>query len=271
MTTSERPESEPSDVERARVDLERRTRRSFAVGAVAAASGLGAWAWLRNASTVGGLPWPIRRVLEGNQVLAESAFRSDRLAPTFPASLAKMPRVNGRIGLESPLDPADWRLRVLAPDTNRRLGEYGFDQLLALPRVEFTAELKCVEGWSTIVRWAGVRLIDFAAAFGFGTRDGAPPDPVGHPANLFRYVGFATPDREYYVGYDVASAFHPQTLLCYEMDGRPLSPEHGAPLRLFASVKYGYKLIKRIGTIWFSDRRPADFWAEQGYDWYAGH
>jgi DMSO/TMAO reductase YedYZ molybdopterin-dependent catalytic subunit len=69
----------------------------------------------------------------------------------------------------------------------------------------------------------------------------------------------------------MASAVHPQTLLCYEMDGRPLTPEHGAPLRLVIPVKYGIKNLKQIGTIRFTDVRPADYWAERGYDWYAGH
>jgi DMSO/TMAO reductase YedYZ molybdopterin-dependent catalytic subunit len=72
------------------------------------------------------------------------------------------------------------------------------------------------------------------------------------------------------VGLDNASALHPQTLLCYEMQGAPLTSEHGAPLRLVTPVKYGIKNIKRIGAIKFQDTRPADFWAEQGYDWYAG-
>jgi DMSO/TMAO reductase YedYZ molybdopterin-dependent catalytic subunit len=68
----------------------------------------------------------------------------------------------------------------------------------------------------------------------------------------------------------MASALHPQTLLCYEMGGRPLTPEHGAPLRLVIPVKYGIKNLKQIGTIQFTDVRPADYWAQQGYDWYAG-
>jgi len=83
-------------------------------------------------------------------------------------------------------------------------------------------------------------------------------------------VGLETPDSGYYVGLDSDSALHPQTLLCYEMQGAPLTPAHGAPLRLVTPVKYGIKNIKRIGAIKFQDNRPADFWAEQGYDWYAG-
>jgi hypothetical protein len=73
------------------------------------------------------------------------------------------------------------------------------------------------------------------------------------------------------MGIDAESAFHPQTLLCYEMNGMPLAPEHGAPLRLVIPVKYGIKNLKRIGTIHFTDERPADYWAERGYDWYVGH
>jgi len=51
---------------------------------------------------------------------------------------------------------------------------------------------------------------------------------------------------------------------------RPEDDLDGAPLRLVTTVKYGIKSIKRIGTITFADERPRDFWAERGYDWYAG-
>jgi DMSO/TMAO reductase YedYZ molybdopterin-dependent catalytic subunit len=73
------------------------------------------------------------------------------------------------------------------------------------------------------------------------------------------------------VGLDIHSAIHPQTLLCYEINGEPLSLAHGAPLRLVTPLKYGIKHLKRIGTISFADERPADYWAELGYDWDSGH
>ena len=145
------------------------------------------------------------------------------------------------------------------------------EDIKSLPRVEQTTELKCIEGWSTVVHWAGARLSDLAAKTGLASRSGRPYDPTRVPGDLFQYVGMATPDGGYYVGLDTPSALHPQSLLCYEMNGEPLTPEHGAPLRLVIPVKYGIKNIKRIGRIQFSDRRPADYWAEQGYDWYAGH
>jgi DMSO/TMAO reductase YedYZ molybdopterin-dependent catalytic subunit len=66
------------------------------------------------------------------------------------------------------------------------------------------------------------------------------------------------------------SALHPQTLLAWELNGQPLAPEHGAPLRLVIPIKYGVKSIKKIGSIRLTDKRPADYWAENGYDWFAG-
>jgi len=140
-----------------------------------------------------------------------------------------------------------------------------------LPRVEMTTQLKCIEGWSVIVNWAGARLSDFMQEYQPLTRNNSSPDARNRPQDLVRYVSLETPDGEYYVGMDMASALHPQTLLCYEMNGQPLTAQHGAPLRLVTPVKYGIKHIKRIGRIAFSNERPKDYWAERGYDWYSGH
>ncbi|MCY7374459.1 MAG: molybdopterin-dependent oxidoreductase [Pyrinomonadaceae bacterium] len=145
------------------------------------------------------------------------------------------------------------------------------DDIKKLPRVEMTTELKCIEGWSVGVNWAGARLSDFMNHFQPATRDGSAPDIANKPENLLPYISMVTPDGGYYVGIDMPSAMHPQTLLCYEMNGAPLTMEHGAPLRLVTPTKYGIKQIKRIGRIAFTNERPADYWAERGYDWYAGH
>jgi Oxidoreductase molybdopterin binding domain len=144
-------------------------------------------------------------------------------------------------------------------------------EIKQLPRVEMVTQLKCIEGWSVIVRWAGARLADLIAKYPPLTRSGSDPDVMRRPDDLVGYVSLETPDSEYYVGIDMESALHPQTLLCYEMNGQPLSLKHGAPLRLVIPVKYGIKNIKRIGKITYTDKRPADYWAERGYDWYSGH
>ena len=143
------------------------------------------------------------------------------------------------------------------------------DDIRALPKTEMTTEFKCVEGWSTIVNWAGVRLSDFMARYLPQTKNGASPD-INNPQNFATYISMVTPDGGYYVGLDMPSALHPQTFLAYEMNGSPLTIPHGAPLRLVTPTKYGIKQIKRIGRIAFTNERPADFWAERGYDWYAG-
>ncbi len=146
------------------------------------------------------------------------------------------------------------------------------DDIRNLPRTEMTTELKCIEGWSAIVNWAGARFSDFADEFKPATiNDNSSDSRSSLAKNLVRYVSMETPDGGYYVGFDMESAMHPQTLLCYEMNGQPLTLEHGAPLRLVTATKYGIKSIKRIGRIEFTDEQPDDFWAERGYDWYSGH
>ena len=253
----------------AQQEMHRLTRRSFNVGAAAALAGLGAWTWLTMAASENGVPWPLRRILRFNQRLAEGYLSNDRPAPTFPAESVQGPaRTNGLVGLTDEVSGADWRLRVQHEGRADQAIPLGAVQ--ALPRSDLVTELKCVEGWSEVMHFAGVRFVDFATGFALATRSGRTPDPARDPHDLYRYVYLATPDESYYVGLDVASALHPQTLLCDTMGGEPLSPEHGAPVRLVTTVKYGIKNIKWLGLIRFQDRRPTDFWTERGYDWYAG-
>jgi DMSO/TMAO reductase YedYZ molybdopterin-dependent catalytic subunit len=253
------------------VDIDRvmrvRSRRDFLAlggGAVAALAG---WKWLKRRPSIGDVPFPLRRTLELNERLAEGYFDDDRQAPSFSRALAREPRVNGTEGLSDDFDPHDWRLSATSAGVRRA---FTLAEIRALPRVEMTTDLKCIEGWSVVVNWAGARFRDFATAYQLGTRDRSAPDVRRRPRDLLKYVSLATPDGSYYVGLDVASAMHPQTLLCYEMNGAPLALPHGAPLRLVTTVKYGIKSIKRVGAIAFADVRPPDYWAERGYDWYAG-
>jgi hypothetical protein len=134
------------------------------------------------------------------------------------------------------------------------------EELRKLPKVELITQFKCIEGWSQIRQWSGYRLRDLMELY--------PPQKVN--GREPRYVYMETPDGDYYVGYDIKAARHPQSLLVTEMSGQPLTEEHGAPLRLHSPIKYGYKQIKRIGLIAYTDLRPDDYWEKLGYDWYAG-
>jgi hypothetical protein len=230
--------------------MARMTRRSLLLGGAAGLAGGAAWEWLRTRPLAEGVPWPLRSGLEVNNRVAQAYFREARMARTFPLDSAESLPPNGQVGIADDPD-AGWKLAF----GGRSLF---LDEIQALPKTVMTTELKCVEGWSRIVQWGGARFRDLVARFDESGR---------HNANC---VALETPDGEYYVGLDTASAMHPQTLLCYEMNGKPLTSAHGAPLRLVVPLKYGIKNLKRIGRIDFSDSRPKDYWAERGYDWYAG-
>lgn len=242
--------------------IRRRTFVSFTVFIGMNIAGLGAWQWLRNSpkevpGITAGAKKPLRRALNKTELFFRQLFNHNHLAKTYPKSrAAKNVRKNGDIGLRSELVVADWKLQV-----KRQSGQVlaiSLDELMALPKTELIFDFRCVEGWDQIQHWAGVKFTDFLSHFGLEGEAG------------MKYVGLETPDNKYYVGIDMDSATHPQTILAYEMNGQPLTFIHGAPLRLIIPVKYGIKNLKRIGNILFSDQRPHDYWAEQGYDYYSG-
>jgi hypothetical protein len=234
-----------------------RSRRAFLTMGVAAAAGYGSWTWLRSRPREGGAEWPLRRVLRGNERVAEAYFSAGHLSPTFSASQVDLPtRTNGDVGLGNDFDPEKWVLSVKG-SVNADTRPVTMAQIRELPRVEQITQLNCIEGWTVVVHWAGARFADFTAKYAPQFRDA-------------KFVSIQTPDQAYFVGLDMASALHPQTLLCYEMNGANLTSEHGAPLRLVIPVKYGVKNIKRIGKITYTMDRPEDYWANEGYDWYAG-
>jgi DMSO/TMAO reductase YedYZ molybdopterin-dependent catalytic subunit len=258
--------SEPLSDEEAQRQMSRRSRRGFLIGGATVLAGIFGWRLMPD-ETKQNL---FRRAFEFNEKVSQIFYNPKRLAPEFPRELVGA-RVNGMEGLGGDFIAAEWRLRVggLANQSEDLI--LTLDDVKALPRVEMTTELKCIEGWSIVCNWTGARFSDFIAKYQPKTRNGNAPDIQNQPENLMRYVSLVTPDEGYYVGFDMPSILHPQTLLAYEMNGAPLTPEHGAPLRLATATKYGIKQIKRIGRIDFTDERPPDFWAERGYDWYSGH
>ncbi len=275
--------TEPLSDDEARKTMSKHSRRSFLVGGAAVIASYFGYSWLRKPEN-----FPIfQKGFKFNEDVSQAFFGNDDLAPEFPLSRAGS-RANGDLGLGEDFDVADWDLQVVGVANAQNYPQYfadisfggednaprsmdkppapnvsvaglllSLDDIKSLPRIEMTTELKCIEGWSQVVNWTGARFADFAAKY-------APPGNT-------KYVSLVTPDRAYYVGWDMPSIMHPQTLLAYEMNGAPLTLIHGAPLRLVTTTKYGIKQIKRIGRIEFTNERPADYWAEQGYDWYSGH
>ena len=213
--------------------------------------------WVARQPREDGAAAPLRKALLADERVFRFFYDSSQLARSYPLTTAlRNPRVNGQLGTMDPVDTG-WRLSVLrGPQDTLRVT---LDEIRALPKKEIIFDFKCIEGWSQVTHWGGVPLRVFLDRYGLKDKE------------KLGYIGLETPDGGYYVGIDMASALHPQTLLCYEMNGAPLSPDHGAPLRLVIPVKYGIKHLKRIGTLYFSNERPRDYWAERGYDYYSGH
>jgi DMSO/TMAO reductase YedYZ molybdopterin-dependent catalytic subunit len=129
----------------------------------------------------------------------------------------------------------------------------------------------CVEGWSAIGQWTGVQLGRVLALAG--------PLPQAR-AVVFRCadaLGGSEDDRGlYYESIDFFDAYHPQTILAWAMNGKPLSVAHGAPLRLRVERQLGYKQAKYVMRLQLVDRvdqiagGKGGFWEDRGYAWYAG-
>ncbi|MCA1622769.1 MAG: molybdopterin-dependent oxidoreductase, partial [Acidobacteria bacterium] len=210
--------SEPLSDDEAKRRMSSRSRRSFLMGGATALAGIFGWRSMPD-ETKQNL---YRRAFEFNEKVSQTFYSPKRLAPEFPPELAGS-RVNGMEGLGGDFNAADWRLRVGGLANRSEDLILTLDDIKALPRTEMTTELKCIEGWSIVVNWTGVRFSDFIAKYQPKTSDGNAPDTANHPENLLPYVSLATPDEKYYVGWDMPSILHPQTLLAYEMNGAPLS------------------------------------------------
>ena len=189
--------------------------------------------------------------------VAPSADTAEKMAPEPMVGREKEKQGNSR-RMPRGQEEAGESDSTLKPGTPGLL--LTLDDVVKLPRHELVTEFKCIEGWSQIVQWAGVRMADFLEAY--------PPAPVN--GREPKYVYMETPNGDYFTGYDMEVCRHPQTLLVTEMMGQPLTQFHGAPLRLHMPTKYGYKQIKRIGLISYTDDKPDDYWTKLGYDWYAG-
>ncbi|HKF02300.1 MAG TPA: molybdopterin-dependent oxidoreductase [Candidatus Sulfotelmatobacter sp.] len=147
-----------------------------------------------------------------------------------------------------------WTLTVAG--AVQKPGDYTLTQIQALPRFRQNTRHVCVEGWDVIGRFGGARLSDFLRIIG---------------ADLTaRYVYVECAD-DYYESLDMATALHPQTLLCYEMYDQPLTREHGAPLRLSIPTKIGYKQAKYLTDLNVTNvLQRVGYWEDQGYSSFYG-
>lgn len=242
-------------------ELHRKSRRGFLLGGLAAVGAFSAYKAVRLSGEEDEVPWPQRRVLDLNAELWHSYLDGKHLMPTYSASHIGYLKPNGDHGLDDAPDdqgnPPAWDGFQLEGPGVKSL-TLQLSDVQSLPRHEMITKFCCIEGWSVVQKWTGARFSDFTKKF-------LPPG-----ASVTDYVYMATDGEDYFVGLDMKSALHPQTLLAWEQNDKPLTYDHGAPLRLIIPVKYGIKNLKRIGLIRYTNQKPRDYWYEQGYDWFAG-
>jgi DMSO/TMAO reductase YedYZ molybdopterin-dependent catalytic subunit len=148
-------------------------------------------------------------------------------------------------------DPATWRLRI--DGLVRRPLTLSYDDLLALPKAEQVSTFHCVTGWTVPhVHWAGARFHDVLAA--------------ARPLPRARALHFVSAEQPYDDYLDLRQVALPDVMLAYEMDGKPLPREHGAPVRVVIPEMYGYKNVKWVERIEVVAGPRAGYWEQRGYD-----
>ncbi len=223
---------------------------------------------------------PLRALFESASTLtyrAQRALLGDRLAPEYTqADIRQSQHPNGSVNptsasYQSMLQGgfADYRLTVTGLVAQTQSLSYA--DLRRLPSRTQITRHDCVEGWSCIAKWKGVPL---AAVL-----------DLAQPRVQVRYAVFHCYDAIerslsgevlYYESIDLIDALHPQTILAYDMNDAPLPIANGAPLRLRVERQLGYKMAKYVHTIELVDsfaglgRGRGSYWADRGYEWYAG-
>lgn len=251
-------------------------RRGFLArgGAVAGTLLLGGCDGLSRNSTV-------QSILASAEALTEAVQRAllspEALAREYsPDEISKDFKANGSTNPDTPdyLKLAengfkDWRLKVGGlVETPLTLS---LDDLRGMPARSQITRHDCVEGWSCIGKWTGVQLSHVL-------------DRAKLKQNA-KYIVFyclddlgrqGTEASRYYESIALVDAYHPQTILAYDMNDETLPIPHGAPLRVRVERQLGYKMAKYIRAIEavesYDDIRGGEggFWEDRGYAWYAG-
>jgi DMSO/TMAO reductase YedYZ molybdopterin-dependent catalytic subunit len=183
-------------------------------------------------------------------------FDPNKLAPEYPESAITQPfPFNAYYGVDEVrvVDPATYRLELAGLVRDRT--PWTLPELHDLPQTSQITRHICVEGWSAIGKWSGVRFSTFLERIGADT--------------TAKYVGFKCAD-DYYSSIDMATALHPQTLLTLRFADQILPAKYGFPMKLRIPTKLGFKNPKHIAAIFVTNDYPGGYWEDQGYNWFSG-
>ena len=284
VTQSERPEKPkrlfqerpPQVMEVAPQVLRHWTRRDvllFGAGAVAALAGGGSLLPQNTLERLGIIhekknwpkkEWLLNRALRIDDDVAEVLYSRNRLVPTYTKSQITPLKNNYNGATPDPSYIPEWRLTLDGLSSGLSVSLDIRTLLTRHQSYDQVTRLVCVEGWSAVAWWSGLKFDDLLQAY--------PPVSQAKWARIESSVNlgpWGNPDP-YFVSLDLSTARHPQTLLATHLNGKPLTVEHGAPLRLVVPVKLGLKNIKAITRITYTKDEPADYWAKRGYSRYDG-
>ena len=231
--------------------LERRLfmKRGLSLGALTLLSGCD----VTNNESVQKVLWTMSR---WNDRAQGWLFDPKQLAPEFPESRITKPfPFNAYYTLEEApvVDPTDYKLEISG--LVRENKPWTLPELYQLPQISQVTRHICVEGWSAIGKWSGVRFSDFLQRIGADM--------------TAKYVGFKCAD-DYYSSIDMATALHPQTLLTFKFADQILPRAYGFPMKLRIPTKLGFKNPKYITAMYVTNDYPGGYWEDQGYNWYSG-
>jgi DMSO/TMAO reductase YedYZ molybdopterin-dependent catalytic subunit len=255
--------------------LRYRSRRDFLLfgaGALAVLTGGGCLLPQDTLSRIGvrrnidspGKEWFLNRALRIDDDVAEALYSGTRSVPTYTKSQITPLKNNYNGATPDPGYVSGWKLNLDGLTSGLSISLDIQNLLTRFPVHEQITRLVCVEGWSAVAWWAGLRFDDLLRAY--------PPMSQAKWALVESSVnldGSGNPDP-YFMSLDLATARHPQTLLATHFNGQPLTVDHGAPLRLLVPMKLGLKNVKAITRIMYVAEEPRDYWAERGYSRYDG-
>src|SRR5215831_5515252 len=260
------PERPPEIIEVTPEVARRLTRRDFLAFGAGAIAALGVAASQLPSTTLQRLglkfwprnQWLLNKAQRFDDDVAQLVYSPNRLVPTYTKSQVTPLKNNYNGATPAPGYLPGWRLTLEGLSSGLAAS---LDIRTLLNRFQLhdqITRLVCVEGWSAIAWWSGLKFEELLQAY--------PPVSQAKWALIESSVN---PDP-YYVSIDLPTARHPQTLLATHHNGKPLTVEHGAPLRLIAPMKLGLKNIKAITRITYTKDEPKDYWAERGYSRYDG-
>jgi DMSO/TMAO reductase YedYZ molybdopterin-dependent catalytic subunit len=255
--------------------LRYRTRRDlllFGAGAVTALAGAGVLLPQNTLNRLGmrrdmsspRKEWLLNKALHIDDDVAEALYSQHRMVPTYTKSQITAIKNNYNGATPDPGYISGWNLALQGLASGLSVSLDIRKLMNRFPMQEQITRLVCVEGWSAIAWWTGLRFDDLLRAY--------PPISQAKWARVESCVNLdasGNPDP-YFASIDLATARHPQTLLVTHLSGQPLTVEHGAPLRLLAPVKLGLKNVKAVTRITYSGEEPRDYWAQYGYSSYDG-